>query len=361
MSDVPRIGEAGPFDPAEDELATALRAALHREADRVVPAADGLQRIQREIRTRSSRGRRPVAWFGRLAPALTAAAAVMVLAVAGAVAVRLNQSPAGSGPPASGPSTTASSEAPSGQVPVYVIGTQGGRKWLFREFRPTHAVTPDDKVAEAVTDAVTDRPSDPDYDPPLFEGSPNSVATATVTPSLITVTLSAAMVSRPDVTRADARLALEQLVWTATAAAGATADTPVLIRVDHGTQSLFGQLPLGQQYTRGGFSPNPCAPLWITSLVEGTDVGHNPFEVHGDAVVGDGGSITWTLTRDGAQVGAGDALLDPPAGTRRGWTVTPPTQGRAGHYRLTVQLQPGPGSGLSATAQWQDSRNFVVR
>jgi hypothetical protein len=363
VSDIPQIGpQLDPFGhDGDDETAALLRGALAREAQRVAPSPDGLQRIQREIRAGQARSRRPR--FARLAPALVAAAAVAVLAVAGAVAVRLNQQPTGGGIPAGQPTATTTSEAPHGQVPVYVIGTQGGRKWLFREYR-TSFIPDSDKdrrVAEAITDAVNLTPLDPDYDAPLFQGGPNSVATASVTPSQITVTLTAAMVSRHGVSAADARLALQQLVWTATAAAGTGPDVPVLIRVDSGNQTLFGQEPLDRQYTRGGLAPNPSAPLWIISLVDTTDAGHKDVQISGDAVTGTGGTVSWTLDRNGVEVANGEATIDPGTGSRRVWHLVAPTAGRAGEYLLTVTLTPGSGTGLSTAERWQDSRTFHVR
>lgn len=363
MSDIPRIVPASdPFgDQADDETAAALRGALLREAERVTPSRDGLQRIQHQIRT--ERAGRPGPWLGRLTPALTAAAAVAVLAVAGTVAVRLNQQPAGgSGGQAAQPGASSTAQTPQSQVPVYVVGRQGGRTWLFREYRNTYATSTDDRVADAVTHAVNLRPLDRDYDEPLFEGGVNSQATATVTPAQITVTLTAAMVSRHNVSEADARLALAQLVWTATATVKRGPDAPVRFLVDHGDQTLFGVIPLDRPYTRGEFSPNPCAPLWVTSLVEGTDMGHGSFAVKGDAVVGEGGTVTWALKRDGVEIGTGEAIVrTTSSGTRHEWSFDPPTEGRKGRYELTVTLHPGGGSTLSADATWQDTKDFVIR
>jgi hypothetical protein len=249
---------------------------------------------------------------------------------------------------------------------VYVIGAQGGHQWLFREYRNTFASGTDDRVADAVTDAVNLRPLNQEYRDPLFQGSQNSQATASVSSTMITVTLTPAMVGRQGVTPQDARLALQQLVWTATAAAQA-ADLPVQFRVSRGgDQSLFGIVPLDRPYTRGEFSPNPCAPLWITSLVEGTDAGHNSFVVSGDAETGDGGTVTWTLRRDGTQVATGDTVVNrdgtaTPRITRHTWSFTPPTNGRKGSYEVVVTLHPGAGSGLSEAVTWQDSRRFVIR
>jgi hypothetical protein len=365
MSDIPRIGPAsGPFEnPAEDETIAALRGALFREAERVAPSRDGLQRIQRQVR--AGQVRRPGPWLGRLTPALTAAAAVAVLAVAGAVAVRLTQEPpGGAGGPAAQPisTVTSTSQAPENQVPVYVTGQQGGKKWLFREYRNTYAMSTENRVADAITDAVNLRPLDSDYDQPLFRGGPNSQATATVSPSEITVTLTAAMVSRHNVGQSAARLALAQLVWTATAAAGRGPDAPVRFLVDRGDQTLFGTIPLDRSYTRSEFSPNPCAPLWITSLVEGTDVGHKSFTVSGDAGVGQGGTVTWALKRDGVEIATGEATVKtaPPGTTRREWSFAPLTGGQKGDYELTVTLRPGTGSGLSTDVTWQDTRTFVI-
>lgn len=366
MNHIPTIGSGSFDDPGGefDETVTALRGALHREGERVVPSRDGLQRIQRQLHTDHA-ARRPGPFLGRLTPALTAAAAVAVLAVAGAVAVRLNQTPAGGAGPAAAPTatTTSTPSAARSQVPVYVIGTQGGQRWLFREYRNAYSTSLDDRVGEAVTDAVNQRPLNADYDEPLFKGSPNSRATAAVTPTGITVTLPAAMVSRTGVTTARARLALAQLVWTATATAKAGPEVPVQFVVDKGEQFLFGVVPLDRPYTRSEFTPNPCAPLWITSLVEGTDVGHKPFDISGDAVTGQGGTVTWVLTRDRTEIGHGEATVQEaaPGATRHTWSFTPPTEGKRGEYELVVTLRPGPGSGLSTAATWQDTRTFLIR
>jgi hypothetical protein len=358
----PQIDPAsGPSDPPdEDETVAALRSTLFREAERVMPSPDGLQRIQREIR--AGRARRPGgAWVGRLTPALTAAAAVVVLAVAGAVAVRLGQPGSGESPVQPAATTSATPEAPAGKLPVYVIGEQGGRRWLFREYRTTHATTADDKVAEAITDAVNLAATDPDYGVRLFQGGNPGQATATVSPSLITVTLTAAMVSRPGMDEADAELAAQQLVWTATATAGTGyARTPVKITVGQGAQSLFGVLPLNRTFTRATGSADPRAPIWIISLAEGTDVGHRPFRAQGDARVGTGGSVSWTLERDGGEVGGGEARLTERIGTRTGWECAPQTL-QPGTYVLRVTVRPGNGTGLSRTTEYQDSRTFYVR
>lgn len=361
MNGTPRIGPG--FDPSghdaddetiDDGTATALRGALFREAERTVPAPDGLQRIQREISARQAgRHGSPRARFVSL---VTAAAAAAALIVAGTVAVRINQQP-----PVLPARTSATPEAPKGSVPVYVIGRQGDRTWLFREFWQTRVTRVEDKVAEAVTDAVNRRPLDPDYDAPVFQGGAGSRASATVTDALITVTLTAAMVSRPDVSRADAELALQQLVWTATAAAGTgRADTPVLIRVDKGNQMLFGRIRLDRRFARTDFPDDPRAPLWITSLADGVDVGHKPLTVTGDTVA-DGGSVTWSVTRDGVELAAGDAAPGDTVGGRTGWSVRPPTGGMIGTYLLTLTLHPSPGSGLSTEATWQDTRVFRIR
>ncbi|HET9657999.1 MAG TPA: hypothetical protein VFP72_21785 [Kineosporiaceae bacterium] len=358
MSDMPHLSGPEPTDPEDRRIADLLGGALHREAARVSPSPDGLQRIQRELRSRTVP--RPAAWFGRLAPALTAAAAVAVLAVAGTVGVRLTDRPsAGGAGPATAPSVTA--EAPPDKLPVYVVGDQGGRRWLFREYRSTHARTADERVAEAVTDAVTLAPADLDYDVRLFEGALPGQARAQVSDQLITLTLTAAMATRPGATTADAELAVQQLVWTATATAGpGYASTPVRITVANGEQSLFGRLPLDRTFTRGAGSTDPRAPIWVISLADRTDVGHRPITVSGDAVLGSGGSVSWTLARDGVEVARGTAQVTSHSGSRTGWTFAPDTTA-SGQYLLTVTLHPGSGTRLPSTSTpWQDSKTFRV-
>lgn len=371
-SDLPRTGPASdPFGPPDanqadettgqtDETVVALRGALFREAARVAPSLDGLHRIQREIRAGQA-GRRGGAWIGGLIPALTAAAAVVVLGVAGTVAVRLNRVGDAGSPMQPATITSAIPEAPAGTLPVYVVGEQGGQRWLFREYRTTHATTADDRVAEAITLAVNLPASDPDYDVRLFRGGNPGQATATVAPSLITVRLTAAMVSRPGMSGVDAELGVQQLVWTATATAGTGyARTPVKIEVDRGAQSLFGVLPLNRLFTRATGPADPRAPVWIISLAEGTDAGHQPLHVQGDALVGVGGSVSWTLERDGVEVGRGDAELTERVGARTGWRCAP-RAAQPGTYVLRVTVRPGSDSGVSRTTEYQDSRTFYVR
>jgi len=92
-------------DP-DDEHGEILRRALHAEADKVIPGADGLEKIRARIGERTAR-RFGWQWFtvnwARPAAAVAAAAAVMCLGVTAPQAIELIQSTAGDhGPPRPG-------------------------------------------------------------------------------------------------------------------------------------------------------------------------------------------------------------------------------------------------------------------
>ena len=108
--------------------------------------------------------------------------------------------------------------APAATVPVYVVGHQGDRAVLFREFRATRATDEEGMVEDAVRLAVTARPLDPQYTQ-VFAAPADTKITARVTPAQIRLDISPAPEPAPGVTAADAELAEQQLVWTATAAA----------------------------------------------------------------------------------------------------------------------------------------------
>ncbi len=363
MNDVPQIGPQQQPGPSDDDeaIAALLRGALTREADRATPSVDGLQRIQREIRARQTR--RGAAWLGRLTPALTAAAAVAVLVVAGAVAIRLADAPA----PAPGPAHPDGSSAPIAivpppdKLPVYVVGHQGNLLRLFREFRTTRARDLNDRVSEAVTDAINLVPLDPDYDVRLFQGGQGGQAQADVTSDQITVHITSAMATHPGATRSQARLAVQQLVWTATATAG-RADVPVRIVVENGEQTMFGRVSLVRDFGRETGANDPRAPVWIIGLPDESDWGHTPLQLEGDAVLGTGGRVTWTLTLDGAMVDHGTAFPTTAVGNRTKWWCAPRIT-KAGTYVVTVVLHPGPAADLPTVASgtWRDSKTFYVR
>ncbi len=366
----PSYGEEPDLDPT----VYALRRALDREAEQVRPSPDGLSRImavldaERPAARRSSRtgrirpGRPPLR---RFTPLLAAAAAAGILAVAGTAVVQIEARHADVNQPGhtarvTAPAPTASSTdgVPTG-LAVYVVAVQDGRMALFRELRTTTSTDPDQRVSEALTDAVDDPPKDPDY-VTLFSGASPGRVVAHVTPDLITVQITAAMATRPTATLDEARMALQQLVWTATATAGET--LPVKVTVTAGEQRLFGLLPLDRAYQRGSGAADPRAPVWIITLGDGTTLGRGNNLVSGDAVSQGDGTLDWSLQMGAIEVQTGtasivDDLGQPIASGHRGnWTIDIDVS-KPGDYRLVVSEPSDPSS---AATPWQDTKTFLV-
>lgn len=348
----PRPGDAAPADrpqpasPVADPTADLLRAALHRRADAVQPSSDGLLRIRRAIAEQPRGSRLPR--LGRFAPALAAAAAVAVLTVAGVSAVRLSTSNA--------PAAPGAVSSPS--LPVYVVGRQNNQLRLFREYRATRTRTLNDRVSEALTDAVNQRPDDGDYETLFIGGRPGRVS-ATVADNLITVELTPAMATKVGATRAEAELAVQQLVWTATAAAD-DASLPVRIIVaEGGEQTMFGQVGLDGAFSRAG-AADLLAPVWIISLADGTTLGRGLHEVTGDGLPGTRPVVLWTLMRNDVEVASGDAALttkstltSADAARRMNWAIDIETR-QPGRYELVVTTVGSTGPA------WSDSKTFIV-
>jgi Immunoglobulin-like domain of bacterial spore germination len=211
-------------------------------------------------------------------------------------------------------------------LPAYFVGANsaaGDRFGLYREFVPTAVpmgATPAQKAQAAVAVAVNAQPFT-NYEPYLQPWSATSVKSATVTPSLITITLSGP--GAKGFTAAQTKLAVQQLVWTAQAAVGKGA-IPVRFVVADGSQKLFGTYPTSQSYNR----PAPdlqyevLAPIWITSPAR------NQVFPAGTAVVATGqscafeGTTQWELKKSGKAFLHGvNTIASSGCPTRGTWTA----------------------------------------
>ncbi len=381
--------------PDSDPVAAALRQALQAEALQVQPSPDGLLHIREAIGAGVSGGDRRVVWLAgggpgrRWAPVLAAAAVLVAATAAGLVALGgPDDADHTAQPGPAAPTAVASTTGPSPErtatysphptqsatqqpapvsptdaasgpgLPVYYPGVQGTRIALFREFHATTLSEPAARLQEAVTQALTRRPTDPDYSLPW---APGSAATTSWTPELITVDLNAAAAGT-GLGSETATVAVQQLVFTATAAVGSTA--PVAITVQGKAVDLFGVLSGAQPFTRGTGADDPRAAVWISSLGQGQSVPRGSLHVSGDGVNVFENTLSWTLTRDGVQVGTGPLMptalgggvLD--TGQRGVWaldfSVTQP-----GSYELSVEV-PDASNGEGSVV-WKDTKGFVVR
>lgn len=403
------------FDAQDDDpTAVLLREVLHREADAVEPSPDGLARIRTEIaRQRPGPAGR---LLRRWSPVLAGAAALALVASAGGLALRWRGQQQDQVQAAAGGAVVATMDlaeartTPAASVPVYVVGRQGGRGVLFREFRPSQARDEQSMVADAVRLAVTAHPLDPDYTN-LFAAPRDTKVTAQVDGAQIRIDISPAPPGARGVTAADTELVKQQLVWTATAAAAVAESTgarptpspsattkqpgqrPVSITLDGRRGAwLFGLARLDHDESPGlvrqahsaGY-PDPRADVWIGDVSEGQQLARGRQRITGDAVSRADGHVRAALLLDGARVQVMTLDLDtseestyrdaPRPGDRGHWSVDLDLS-RPGTYTLVVWSGQGPdpaaaGGGTASDAaavppaaagaavEW-DSKHFVV-
>ena len=375
----------GLWPPSEDDpLVRTLRGALTREADEVLPGRDGLRRIRAEIaaRERAAAGARRRRWQTGL---VSAAAGVLVI---GGVATALSLPDknkhaiaigTASPTPSTGPTSSAQSSPTAGApgLPVYYNGRTWQLDQLFREFHPITdggSGSISQRVQAAITLAMSERPSDPDYQTLWPAGA---AAKTTVEADLITIVLN--RVAADGITLAEPLLnegkvieqkdvdaaALQQLIWTATAAAAPSGTTgPVRVRIstEGATPNRFGSINLAQPFRRGsqpGDNKDPRALVWIDSLGQDATVPIGRLTVHGQST-GATPPLHWTLELGGKTVGTGEITPTAPSGAELGvglrgeWTTTLDLP-ESGRYRLSVTLGIDDGGGGT------DTKDFVVQ
>jgi len=211
-----------------------------------------------------------------------------------------SQDPSPADTPSDTPTTTESS--PSGQpvesaVPVYFAGDGPRGTVLFREFQPGIGADP---VAQAAQAAVAGPARDPDYRSLWPAGTQ---ATASYDGDVITVDLTGAdLHDRPaGMTKRDAGLAVQQVVYSVQGAAGARAGVQLLLDGER-TDQVLGS-PASEPLTNAKGS-TVLSQMSITSPEEGQQVSgsfdasgvNNAFEA----------TFTWELRDSAGQVVAGD-------------------------------------------------------
>ncbi|WP_432562636.1 Gmad2 immunoglobulin-like domain-containing protein [Kineococcus sp. SYSU DK003] len=213
--------------------------------------------------------------------------------------------------PATSPAADATLPTGASSVPVYWLGGEPAK--LFREYVPVSGAAADD-ATNALRAMLSGDPTDPDYTSPW---SADESATVTGGDGRLVVDLSAAAAAG---STGDAGTAVQQLVYTVTAAAGE--DQPVEIRVDGQSRpTLFGT-PVAETLSRAP-QADVQAPAWITSVTPGP--GSVTVEGVGTAFEG---TLVYTIT---------DA-----AGTEvaRSWTQAG-ANGTYAEYSFTAQVPAG--------------------
>ncbi len=159
----------------------------------------------------------------------------------------------------------------STKIPVYWIGRSKEEVYLYREFRDISG--DGNPVTTALRIMMAEKPLDHDFFTPWQE--PASLATSISGKNVITVDISRdAFNSNLDAGMA--QRAIQQLVYTATAAASSSGlinsgqQIQVVILVDgHKDYMAFGQIQLGQPMARDA---SLVAPLWIIDPQEDTSM-----------------------------------------------------------------------------------------
>ena len=318
------------WTPEDEER---LRRALQQEAAKVYPSPGGLERILE----RSRRSRWSVEWRNPalLGVAVAAATAIAAIGIGSAVLrdpsdnvlapgeVATTSSPVATSEPASPPAepTQNTTDTPitsepatdepsrppvtqepepgfAGAVPVYFVNDTRAGLRLAREWIPVDS--PRNAVEEAVTRMIA-RPPVPQYD--TLWNAATQVRSVEVGGGAIYVDLG---LSGAPIIRGEPETAIQQLVYTATAAASLVdrdfGSLPVRILVDGEPVDDLGGVDVSEVLRR-------AAPLDVRQLVQlnepsqGATV-RSPVRVSGDAAVFEA-TLVWELRQDGRVVDSG--------------------------------------------------------
>lgn len=348
------------------------RAVLAETADAVVPG-DRLSAILDRAGTDglAARRRRRRGWFAVGGTAVATAAAVTAFAV-------LDQSPPQVGPGPVGPATTVPTEAeptdvsPSASAPpvntaaapVYFAGETPFGLRLYREFRNIGLPAAADRFAEldgAIAAAVDGPAHDPEYRS-LWPAEASVVSTQVIEPpgsadevDRVEVHLDAPVERPADMTAEEARLAIEQVIYTVQGVVGARA--PVWFKVDGNPVNEVLGVPTSEPLANGPVL-DTLAHVNLTTPTEGQVVTGDLLQVTG---VGNSyeANLLWRLQPErGADVvaegfftlqGAMEPRLFPFEGSVDVSTVPP------GRYLLTVSTEDASG-GAEGPGPYSDTR-----
>ncbi len=253
------------------------------------------------------------------------------------------------------PTTTTTAAGTLNGIPVYWVGHSRGAPALFREFR----AVPDagGQIASAVAAMTRMKPLDPDYSTPW---RPASRVTVKQTGQALVVDLSADAVSATGVTQDVAEIAVQQLVYTATAAAhvARTPASTVAITIDGKPALLWGRVQVGQATSRAPMT-EVQSHAWVISPQEGDVVpaGTVRFTGYGTSFEA---TFMWRITRaDGGRVAEGPVM----GGTGTGgfgeltWTA----QLGAGTYIVRLATDDPSGGAPGSAGEAVDTKTFTVR
>jgi hypothetical protein len=256
-------------------------------------------------------------------------------------------------------------------LPVYLVSRQEGRWALVREFAATSLTDPQERLEAALRLAVEGTASDPDLTSVWAAERLTGDVRAEVQGDTIEVRLAPSLLGSATGPVTDAprltlaRLAAQQLVWTATAVAAR--DVPVRVTTLDGTgrpAALLGSLPLADPFRRATGDGDLRAPVWVSSVEDGQQLRRGTAVISGDAATTAARSVRWSLIRaaDEAVVTRGTADLtrvdgrSPEVGERGVFSIRLSVPA-AGRYRLAVEQD---WAGDASRAPWTDTKTLVV-
>lgn len=239
-------------------------------------------------------------------------------------------------------------------LPIYFVGHSAGSLKLFREFRTARKI--DGPISSAVSAMTRLRPLDPDYVNPW---RPASRVWVGQRGSTLTVDISADAFANTNVGSELAARAVQQLVYTATAAAHVAGHdaTSVIITVAGKPADAWGVIRLGVPMERAPMV-EVQAHAWITDPQEGDVVRSSTVTFTGYGTSFEG-TFVWRIMRaDGGRVAEGSVM----GGTGAGGF---------GDLRWAVRLAPGayivrlatddPSGGAAPGGAAVDTKSFTVR
>lgn len=244
-------------------------------------------------------------------------------------------------------------------APVYFVGETPRGPRLFREFHPV-VLGQDTLLTASVREAVQGDPFDPDYASPWPDGT--TLRAASYDAGVITVDLSSegdSLRDRPgDLTPAQARMALEQVIFTAQ---GAVKDgrKPVRLLVDGAqTDQVLGE-PAGEELSNGKVL-STLSLVNVTAPREGVEVSDS-FTATGVANSFEG-NVPWQLLRDGKVVREGFATTEGTYGNQLWpWQTEVDLAGLEPGRYVFVASTDDPSGGAEGSGPDQDSRTVIVR
>ncbi len=217
------------------------------------------------------------------------------------------------------------------QTPLYWLGESGQSVYLYREFRQSESRG--DPITTAVSAMTAQEPLDEDYFNPWAPAS--SVGASISAKNVITVDISADAFEQ-SLDEGVARRAVQQLVYTATAAAassGLSAENQqmqVVILVDGRTgYEAFGHVPLGEPMVRDDAL---AAPVWIIDPQEGSILDTSKVAIKGRGVARNG-TLGWEIEARSDKAGS--------AGYSAGSVALDGGGANAGLFTFSVTLPPG--------------------